>query len=249
MRQPPSVPKLEIEEFLIPLIILDIRKVAGRSTVGRWNEQSEHSSEFEAYCVLRDPNSAQVYKEWIDPVLITKTQLRALLDAYCKSWEDLKTRDSAFLSFSRNCPTHLGEKLAEAEGFKESFGLLPKKKRAASSSVGRNESKHDGRFVAEHRQYLNVHAPAMKQRMSKRIANKRVTMLKYKASPRVAKQMKDLGRQRYLSRCQNFCPLSSWRQTEIECHVQRYPHKTTAQSLPQQTTRAQKGACWVAPLV
>lgn len=203
MRQPPSVPKLETDGFLIPLIILDIRKVSGRSTVGKWNEQSEHSSEFEAYCVLRDPHSAQVYKEWIDPVLITKTQLRALLDAYCKSWEDLKTRDSAFLSFSRNFLTHLGEKLAEVEIFKESFGLLPKKKRAASSSIGRHESNTRSRSDAKYRKHLNAQAPAVKQRMSKRIANKRVTVLKYKQSSRVAKQLKDLGRLKYLPRCQN----------------------------------------------
>lgn len=102
MRQPPSVPRLETEDFLIPLIILDIRRASGKTAVSRANERPEQGSEFEVYCVLRDPNSVEVYKEWIDPALIGKTQLRALVDAYCKSWEDLKTRESAFLSFSRS---------------------------------------------------------------------------------------------------------------------------------------------------
>ena len=202
MRQPPTVPKLESEEFLIPLIILDIRKVACRSMVGKWNDQSENLSEFEVYCVLRDPQSVQVYKEWIDPALIGKTELRALLDAYCKSWEDLKIRDSAFFSFSRNSLSHLGEKLAELEVFKEYFGLLPKKKRASSSSIGRNGSKTPVRSVAEHQRHLKYHAPSMKQRMSKRIANKRVTFLKYKASSRVAKQLKDFGSKKFSPRCE-----------------------------------------------
>ena len=239
MRQPPSVPKLESEEFLIPLIILDIRKVAGRSTIGRWNEQSEQSSEFEVYCVLRDPQSAQVYNEWIDPILINQAQLRALLSAYCKSWEDLKTRDSAFLSFSSNSLTHLGEKLAEVEVFKECFGLLPKKKRAASSSIGRNGSNTRVPSVAQHRKHQKVLAPGMKQRISKRVANQRVAVLKYKASSRVAKQLKNLGRQKYSPRCQDIWPSSARCQTEVERTTQRHPHETATKSLQKHTFTVQ----------
>lgn len=87
-----------------------------------------------------------------------------------------------------------GEKLAEAETFKEHFGLLPKKKRAASSSVGRREPKRVGRPRTNPQVQLEHNTPAMKQRMSKRMANKRVTVLKYKANTRVIKQLTDIGR-------------------------------------------------------
>lgn len=100
MRQPPAGVKSDIEGILIPLMILDIRKVSGKWSANCYVEDADDASDYEVYCVLRDPASARVYKEWIDPALIPRTQLRGLLDTYRKSWDDLKARDSAFTSFS-----------------------------------------------------------------------------------------------------------------------------------------------------
>jgi hypothetical protein len=73
------------------------------------------------------------------------------------------------------------EKLGEMESFKESFGLVSRKKRAASSSVGRQDSKRDQQEVTSRRTNVSSKAPAAEKRILKRTANRRITVLKYKA--------------------------------------------------------------------
>lgn len=70
------------------------------------------------------------------------------------------------------------------ETFKEFFGLVPKKKRAASSSVGRQESKRDQKQVTHRPTQLHSKAPGARQRILKRTATQRVTVLKYQSKTR-----------------------------------------------------------------
>ena len=91
-------------------MMLDIRKACSRGSANYYLDDADGGSDYEVYCVLRDPATARVYKEWIDPVCIPKTQLRSLLDTYRKSWDELKNRDPAFGSFTgRTRVTFRGE--------------------------------------------------------------------------------------------------------------------------------------------